>query len=107
LLVIHGNADSVVAAANGRSAALLWAQAAGASPGTARVVRRGLRHPVTVTDYKQRGRLVASLCEIEGLAHAWSGGAASQAFGDARGPDASGMVWAFVARELKKLPPVP
>jgi hypothetical protein len=32
---------------------------------------------------------------------AWSGGAASKPFSDGRGPDASRMAWAFVARQLR------
>lgn len=100
LLVIHGTADSVVAASNGRSAAAMWAAATGAQGAAPRVVQRGQRHPMTVTDYKRRGHTMVRLCEIDRLAHAWSGGAASQAHGDTRGPDATGMVWAFVTRQI-------
>lgn len=101
LLVIHGDADAVVSPKNGDGAALLWAQAAGAQPSPVRSVQRGKRHPIAVTDFKRRGRTVVTLAMVKGLAHAWSGGAASAAFGDARGPDASRMVWAFVARQLR------
>jgi hypothetical protein len=44
---------------------------------------------------------VATLVEVGRLAHAWSGGAASQPFGDGRGPDASRMVWAFAAKQFR------
>ena len=41
-------------------------------------------------------------CEIEGLAHAWSGADASVPFGDAQGPDASALIWAFFARHKRR-----
>ena len=100
LLVIHGGADRVVSAANGQAAAQAWAAAAGAVAGAPRRVQRGHRHPMTVTDYKRRGRTSATLVEVDALGHAWSGGAARQPFSDARGPDASRMAWAFAARQF-------
>lgn len=100
LLVIQGSADPVVAPANGRRAAEAWATAAGAVAAAPRAVQRGQRHVMTVTDYRRRGRLAATLCEVQGLAHAWSGGAAGQAHGDPRGPDASRLVLAFAARQF-------
>jgi len=48
-----------------------------------------------VTDYRVRRRLVVRLCEVEGLGHAWSGGAAGRAYSDPKGPDASRLVWSF------------
>jgi len=98
LLVIQGSSDRVVAAMNGAAAARHWASAVGASEITVRQVRRGARHPMTVTDFKSGGTVAATLCEVERLGHAWSGGAAGQRFSDAEGPDASRMVWAFIAR---------
>ncbi len=100
LLVIHGMADGVVSSANAQAAAASWAEAVGAHAGVARQVKRGKRHPMTVTDYKKRGRTVATLCEIDTLAHAWSGGAARQPYADAHGPDASRMLWSFVTRQF-------
>jgi hypothetical protein len=55
---------------------------------------------MTVTDFKAGGATVASLVVVPQLAHAWSGGAASQPYGDARGPDASRMAWAFAAKQF-------
>ncbi|MFC5498924.1 alpha/beta hydrolase family esterase [Caenimonas terrae] len=100
LLVIHGGRDRTVAASNGQAAVRVWAEAAGASPVALRSVQRGKRHPMTVTDFKAGGATVASLVVVPQLGHAWSGGAASQPYGDARGPDASRMAWAFVARQF-------
>jgi len=100
LLVIQGSADHVVAPSNGAAAALLWAAREGAQPRAPRAVQRGARYAATITDYRTRDRLVATLCEVNGLGHAWSGGAAGHAYSDPKGPDASRMIWAFVARQF-------
>ncbi len=100
LLVIHGLADHVVAPANGEAAVRVWAEAAGAHSQPRRFVQRGKRYPVAITDYREGRRLCATLVEVAALGHAWSGGAARQAFSDAKGPDASRMVWAFVRQAL-------
>lgn len=102
LLVIQGNRDPVVSPVNGGLAARRWAAIANASPAVPRQVRRGERYTSIATDWKVGRRVVASLAEIQGLGHAWSGGAASQAFSDPAGPDASRMVWAFAQREFAR-----
>ncbi len=101
LMVIHGDSDHVVSARNARVAAESWAKAAGAVPGEPRRVQRGQRYPMTITDYSCRASTVVTLVEVSRLGHAWSGGAASQPYGDAHGPDASRLVWAFVRRQFK------
>lgn len=101
LLVIHGDKDRIVSPENARAAAQVWADAAGARPSRTRSVRRGQRYPMSVTDFKRQGSTVASLVAVDGLAHAWSGGAASGPFGDERGPDASRMAWTFAAKQFK------
>jgi poly(hydroxyalkanoate) depolymerase family esterase len=101
LLVIHGGADRVVSVRNGHAAALHWAQAACAVGGTSRSVQRGKRHAMSVTDYRKGGRVAVRLVEIGRLGHAWSGGAARQAYSDAEGPDASRMAWAFMAAQFR------
>lgn len=102
LLVIQGNRDPVVSPVNGGLAARRWAAIANASPTAPREVKRGARYTSIVTDWKVGRRVVASLAEIQGLGHAWSGGAASHAFSDPAGPDASRMVWAFAQREFAR-----
>ncbi|MGL1833631.1 extracellular catalytic domain type 1 short-chain-length polyhydroxyalkanoate depolymerase [Rhodocyclaceae bacterium SMB388] len=101
LLVIHGERDTVVAASNGQAAVQAWADAAGARKCAARSLQRGKRYPMTVTDFKCGARTVATMVEVDSLGHAWSGGTASAAFSDARGPDASRMVWAFAAKHFR------
>ena len=120
LLVIQGSADRVVACSNGAGAAQRWATLAnqlayGKQGGEAasslalpasvkvsspRIVRRGSRRSTTVTDYRSGSRIVATLCEIVGLGHAWSGGKRGVAYSDSTGPDASRMVWAFARRQF-------
>jgi len=75
--------------------------ATGARPGTTRVLQRGKRHAMHITDYTRRGRAVVTLCEIAGLGHAWSGGLPSMLFTDAAGPDATKLVWAFASRQFR------
>ena len=105
MLVLHGDGDTVVAASNAASTAAVWATATGARPGIERVLQRGKRHPMRVTDFKRAGRTFVTLCQVAGLGHAWSGGAARLPFSDAAGPDASKLVWAFVARQFREVLP--
>ncbi|MDR7306124.1 PHB depolymerase family esterase [Rhodoferax saidenbachensis] len=99
LLVIQGNRDTVVAPSNGALAAQRWAATVGAKAVAPRTVQRGTRYAVTLYEWKVGRRAFATLAEVAGLGHAWSGGAATQAFSDPAGPDASRMVWAFAQRE--------
>lgn len=100
LLVIHGSTDHVVAPSNGAEAVRLWAARMGAKAGAPRIVQRGTRYAATITDYRTKGRLMATYCEIDGLGHAWSGGAPGLAYSDPKGPDASRMIWTFVAKQF-------
>jgi len=100
LLVIHGSGDRVVSAKNGHAAASAWSLAAGAKAGKSRSVQRGRRYPMQVTDYKLGASTVATLVEVQQLGHAWSGGAANTSHSDGQGPDASQMLWTFVARQF-------
>jgi poly(hydroxyalkanoate) depolymerase family esterase len=101
LLVIHGGKDQVVAPSNGHAAVRVWADAANASAAEGRSLQRGKRYPMTVTDFRIGGSTVATLVEVQQLGHAWSGGATSQPHGDAKGPDASRMVWSFAASHFR------
>ena len=103
LMVIQGESDPIVSPRNGAAAAQFWADGVGAGSGVQRSVQRGQRYPMTVTDFKQRGRTVVTLVSIARLGHAWSGGAASQSYSDPKGPDATRMAWAFVSRQFRQL----
>jgi poly(hydroxyalkanoate) depolymerase family esterase len=111
LLVIQGTADRIVAPSNARAATQSWVTAGDAvdsvpaRESARRRVQRGQRYPMDIVDFKRRGRLVASLIEVAGLGHAWSGGAAKHAFSDPAGPSASRLVWAFAARQFAAISP--
>lgn len=102
LLVVHGDADGVVSVRNAAATAALWAEALGARAGALRTLQRGHRYATRVTEFKARGRTVVALREVAGLAHAWSGGAPQRPYSDPAGPDASALIWAFVARQFPK-----
>lgn len=102
LLVLQGSEDNIVVKTNGIRVAASWAAYRQAQAGAPRVTRRGNRYPATSMDWAQRGRLVATLTEISGLGHAWSGGRRSQPFADPQGPDASRLIWAFAEREFAR-----
>ena len=101
MLVLHGDADAVVAPSNAVSSAAVWATAVGARPGLPRTLQRGKRHAMRVTDFRRKGRTLVTLCEIAGLGHAWSGGTPRLLFSDPAGPDATRMAWAFAAAQFK------
>ena len=100
LMVIHGTVDAVVSERNASAAAEVWARASGAEGTVPRYVQRGKRRPMRVTDYQRDGRTLVTLCEVAGLGHAWSGGASQLAFGDAEGPDATKLIWAFIEKQF-------
>lgn len=103
LLVIHGESDHSVVPANADASAELWRDLAEGPPPTAKVLRqtrRGSRHPYTTADWLHRGSVYVRQVRIAGLGHAWSGGAARQAFSDPGGPDALKLAWGFFSRWL-------
>ncbi len=107
LLVLQGDADGVVSPRNADAAAEAWAQALGAAPRPTREVTRGQRRPMTIADWRARGRVVVSQVTVHGLAHAWSGGDARQPFGDPKGPDATRLAWSFIQRAFRDVLPPP
>ncbi|MCO5105323.1 MAG: PHB depolymerase family esterase [Burkholderiaceae bacterium] len=100
LLLLHGDADPVVSVRNARRTAAWWAETLGARAGAPRLQQRGARRATRLTEYRARGRVQVALREIQGLGHAWSGGVPGAPYSDPKGPDASALVWAFVARQF-------
>ena len=100
LLVIQGSVDPIVSPGNATQAVQLWATREMAQAKPPRTVQRGKRYPTTVTDYRHRGRLVATLCLVDGLGHAWSGCAPGLPYSDPKGPDASRMAWSFISKQF-------
>ncbi len=56
-------------------------------------------------DYARSDRLLLRSILIDGLGHAWSGGDAREAFNDPTPPDASRLIWDFLSRFRRPLPP--
>jgi poly(hydroxyalkanoate) depolymerase family esterase len=109
LLAIHGGRDDVVAPRNALALVRQYLALNGVPlppgadstlPDAASDVRddTDLRRPVRTRDWTQGGSIVVRLVEIDGLAHAWSGGDASLAFNDAEGPDATASMGAWLER---------
>jgi poly(hydroxyalkanoate) depolymerase family esterase len=109
-LVVHGTADATVAPINGEQAVRQWME-------TNRRAARGAydadfdRPDAVVRDdgagglpstrctwLDADGRVVQEQIEVEGLGHAWSGGAAGGADTDPRGPSAADAIHDFFAR---------
>jgi len=93
LLLLHGDADSVVAYDNATSTAAMWLELLPSGMPAPkelppRRVRRGTRRAVDVFDWQAGPRPYLRVVKVEGLRHAWSGGAPGQAFSDPGGPDA-------------------
>ena len=99
LIVLHGDADSVVSFANTRASAALWLallpQGRLTQVRNTRIIQRGARKPYSVTDWTLGAKPYIRLIRIAGLGHAWSGSAPKQAYSDASGPDALKIAWRF------------
>ena len=119
--VVEVGSDSTSGTTAGKKAGMLQpVRQVTQSASPARTVQRGNRRSASVTDYcvvgkagaragaragvragaRNGARTAATLCEIEGLGHGWSGGAPGQPYSDAKGPDASRMIWAFIAKQF-------
>jgi poly(hydroxyalkanoate) depolymerase family esterase len=107
-IVIHGTADQTVAPVNARQVlAQSMAANALAAPqdcgdldiGRPATTARGQLaggHPYTRARWTDaRGKLMHELVEVQGLGHAWSGGAAGHPHSDPRGPSAADAMWRF------------
>jgi poly(hydroxyalkanoate) depolymerase family esterase len=108
-IVIHGTADHTVAPANAehvlRQAMTVNRLAAPEScdfdirrPTARSRGRIEGGHTYTRSRWAdRRGALMHELLEIDGLGHAWSGGAPDGSYSDPRGPNASEAIWGFFA----------
>ena len=100
LLLLHGSVDHVVAPQCAQRTAAWWAAASGARPGKPQTQQRGARYATQVTQWRGSGTNQVVLREIMGLGHAWSGGAPGLPYSDPAGPDATALIWSFVARQF-------
>ncbi len=99
-IVFHGTVDDIVHPVNGDQIATQWRQANGLAgepepPATEHGCVDG-GHTYTRRRWCDReNRPVVEQIAVEGLAHAWAGGAAGGAYADPRGPSAAEAIWRF------------
>lgn len=99
MIVLHGDADRIVAPACAQASATLWLEllpAGTALKSRGRELQRGERLGMHVTDWQHAdGSPYVRAVRVHELGHAWSGGAADQAFSEPAGPDALTLAWRF------------
>lgn len=104
LIVLHGDDDAVVSIDNAAATTQLWLDLLPGEmpqPGPTRTLQRGARRAFAQTDWMLGSTCHVRQIRIAGLGHAWSGGAARQAFSDPGGPDALTLAWRFFAPRVK------
>ena len=109
-MVVHGSADTTVAPVNAdqvlrqsmtvnRLAAPETCDFDFACPTTTSRGQVNNGHAYTRSRWTDRdGVLMHELLKVDGLGHAWSGGAPAGFYSDPRGPDATEAIWRFFAR---------
>ncbi|WP_206995891.1 extracellular catalytic domain type 1 short-chain-length polyhydroxyalkanoate depolymerase [Trinickia mobilis] len=102
-VIIHGDADRVVAPKNADQLALEFARLNGLVDATgacvAGDVRERRKDGVLTRDYMKGGRRAVRLCRVAGLGHAWAGGDDAVPFHSSKGPDASALIWDFFQKQ--------
>jgi poly(3-hydroxybutyrate) depolymerase len=101
-LIIHGGSDAVLVPANGRQAARQWAVTDARALGVASLTPSGQEsgvwngyHWTRTTLADASGRVMVEEMSVQGLGHAWSGGAKEGTFTDERAPDVTADVVRF------------
>ena len=109
-IVVHGSADATVAPVNADhvlqqsiTANHLAAPETNdldiAHPTTTSRGQVAGGHSYTRSQWEdRRGVLMHELLKVDGLGHAWSGGAPGGSYSDPRGPDATEAIWRFFAQ---------
>lgn len=110
-LVVHGTADGVLAKVNGEQVAAQWRRTNTLVLGAGAIepvqsVSGTAGYPFTrmVHRNKANGASIVEYYVVDGLGHAWPGGSDGGSYSDARGPDASALLWAFFAGRTKSAP---
>lgn len=109
--VLHGTSDGVVARVNGDQVVAQWRKT------NTLVLGDGAIEPVAnltgtagyaftrgVHRSAASGASVIEYYVVDGLGHAWPGGKDGGSYSDARGPDASALMWAFFAGRTRSAP---
>ena len=55
----------------------------------------------TTIEYRDGGRTLVRMVRVDALGHAWSGGDAAFPYNDREPPDATALLGAFVAEEIR------
>ena len=104
LLAIQGDRDDVVAPAHATALVRQYLRLNGDDPGREPDAQSRVAHAdgrvEVVREWRRDGRLVVRYVEVQGLAHAWSGGDATLDFNDAGPPDATALLGTFVTDAL-------
>ncbi|MFL9876136.1 extracellular catalytic domain type 1 short-chain-length polyhydroxyalkanoate depolymerase [Paraburkholderia megapolitana] len=104
-IIVHGDADQVVAPVNADQLALQFARLNGfvGADGAWKTgeIREDRKASVVTRDYVRGGRRVIRLCHVAGLSHAWSGGDDAVPFHSSKGPDVSALLWEFFKHQRR------
>ena len=102
LIVLHGDKDETVTAKNATSMVKLWEKLYESAPQAnplerveAEIAAAENTRSYSQIDQRREGHTIIRGLRIHGLAHLWSGGDATLPFNDAKGPDASELIWKF------------
>lgn len=108
LLILHGNEDQRVTERNATGLMRVWEKLFETAPLAEQLAREDREFASTDSargcsriDLLRDGRIVIRSLRIHGLAHAWSGGDPALPFNDAKGPDASAVIWKFFERQRR------
>nr|MBF0683336.1 prolyl oligopeptidase family serine peptidase [Pseudomonas sp.] len=98
-IILHGDADQVVAPRNAAQLAAQFLYLNRADPATGRttVLAKGTKNEYSRTDYGPDKAPVVRVCLVRQLEHAWSGGNGDIRFHANAGPDAAALIWRFFA----------
>ena len=98
-VIIHGDADHVVAPANAEQLTAQFLRLNGLVDAEGKLIageeREERKAGVVTRDYIRGGRRVVRMCRVQALGHAWSGGDDAVPFHSSKGPDASALIWEF------------
>jgi poly(hydroxyalkanoate) depolymerase family esterase len=111
VMVIHGDADGVVAPVNGDQVTAQWRRTNTLILGEGAIgeptIENGTAGYPFTREVHASTKTKASIVEhivVSGLGHAWPGGREGGSFADAKGPDASRTLWAFFSARTLAAP---
>jgi poly(hydroxyalkanoate) depolymerase family esterase len=104
-IIVHGELDSVVTAANAAQLAKQFLRLNGfidaAGNRRAGEAREETHPDGVVTDYFKNSRRVVKTSIVRGLGHSWAGGDDTVAFHSSKGPDSAAVMWEFFKHQRR------